>query len=119
IGDATVHFPLMRLVDKAVGTQLCRLVALGLRLCGKHVRHVDHPPSPEPDSVRNILVMKFLGMGSILQATPLLAALRQRYPRGRITLLTFQGNKALAELGVGVDEFVTVDTSNLWKFVAS
>src|SRR5215470_5872684 len=99
----------MRLVDKAVGTQLCRLVGFGLWLCGKHIRHVDHPPSPEPASVRNILIMKFLGMGSILQATPLFQALRQRYPDARLTLLTFQSNKALADLGIGVDEFVTVD----------
>jgi ADP-heptose:LPS heptosyltransferase len=114
-----LHFPLMRLVDKSLGTQLCRLVALGLWLCRKHIRHVDHPPSPEPGTVRNILVMKFLGMGSILQATPLFQALRQRYPQARLTLLTFHSNKALADLGIGVDEFVTVDTSSLRRFVAS
>src|SRR5438067_7603483 len=107
-----LHFPLMRLVDKSLGTQLCRLVALGLWLCRKHVRHVDHPPSPEPDTVRNILVMKFLGMGSILQATPLFQALRQRYPQARITLLTFHSNRALEPLGIGVDEVVTVNTAS-------
>lgn len=114
-----MHFPLMRLVDKSLGTQLCRLVALCLWLCRRHVRHVDHPPSPEPDGVRNILIMKFLGMGSILQATPLFQALRQHYPNARLTLLTFQSNKALADLGVGVDELVTIDPSSLWKFAGS
>src|SRR5438046_349492 len=103
----------MRLVDKSLGALLCRVIALVLWVCRKHIRRVDHPTPPEPDTVQNILVIKFLGLGSILQATPLFQALRRRYPGARITLLTFHANRALENLGIDVDELVTVDTGSL------
>ncbi len=109
----------MRAVDKYFGALLCRILAFFLWLCRKHIRRVDHPAPPEPDSVREILVIKFLGLGSILQATPLLEALRRRYRAARITLLTFRANRALADLGLGVDRLVTVDTSGFFRFLTS
>jgi lipopolysaccharide heptosyltransferase II len=109
----------MRLVDKHLGALLCRFVALCLWLGRKHIRRVDHPTPPEPDTVRAILVIKFLGLGSILQATPLFQALRRRYPQARITLLTFQANRALEDLGIGVDAVVTVNTGSLHRFIRS
>jgi len=54
-----------------------------------------------------------------LQATPLLQALRRRYPQARLTLLTFRANRALADLGLGIDRLVTVDTSSFWRFLTS
>jgi ADP-heptose:LPS heptosyltransferase len=106
----------MRIVDKSLGGLLCRIIAFILWLCRLHIRRVDHPTPPKPDSVREILVIKFLGLGSILQATPLFEALRRRYPGARITLLTFKANRALKELNTGVDVFETVDTSRFWRF---
>jgi ADP-heptose:LPS heptosyltransferase len=109
----------MRFADQHVGAWLCRTVALFLWICGKRLHQVDHPVSPAPDSVREILVVKFLGLGSILQATPLLQALRRRYPRARLTLLTFRANRPLVDLGIGIDTVVTVETSSLRRFVTS
>src|SRR6516164_362288 len=110
-----MRFTLMRVVDKSLGGLLCRIIAFILWLCRLHIRRVDHPTPPEPESVREILVIKFLGLGSILQATPLFEALRRRYPGARITLLTFKANRALKELNTGVDVFETVDTSRFWR----
>src|SRR5262245_2064843 len=109
----------MRVADHYLGTWLCQIIGLALRLCGKRLRRVDHPTPPEPESVREILVMKLLGMGSILQATSLFRALRLRYPSARITLLTFYSNRGLADFELGVDTVVTVNTSGFWRFVAS
>jgi ADP-heptose:LPS heptosyltransferase len=117
--ETRLRFALMRLIDKNLGAVLCRLTALARWLCRRHVRRVDHPRPPEPDSVREILVIKFLGLGSILQATPLFEALRRRYPEAKLTLLTFRANRALEELGIGVDRVVTVDTSGPWRFLRS
>ena len=110
-----MRFGLMRVVDKHLGGVLCRLLALARWLCRRHVRRVDHPPPPS--TVQEILVIKFLGLGSILQATPLFQALRRKYPDARITLLTFRANRALAKLGIGVDRIVAVDTSSLGRFI--
>jgi ADP-heptose:LPS heptosyltransferase len=109
----------MRLVDKSLGALLCRLLALLLWLCRRHIRRVDHPTPPATDTVKEILVIKFLGLGSILQATPLFQALRRHYPGARITLLTFRANQALADLNLGIDEMVTVNTAKWWRFLGS
>jgi ADP-heptose:LPS heptosyltransferase len=119
IKERGLRFALMRFVDQHFGAWLCRSLALFLWICGKHLKRLDHPAPPAPDSVREILVMKFLGLGSILQATPLLQALRRRYPQARLTLLTFRANRALADLGIGVDTVVTVDTSSFRRFLTS
>jgi ADP-heptose:LPS heptosyltransferase len=114
-----VRFTLMRVVDKSLGGLLCRVIALVFWLCRRHIRRVDHPAPPEPAGVREVLVIKFLGLGSILQATPLFAALRQLYPQARITLLTFRANRALQDLPIGVDALETVDTTRMGRFVRS
>jgi ADP-heptose:LPS heptosyltransferase len=114
-----LRFALMRFVDKSVGAALCRLIALLRWLCRRHIRRVDHPAPPEPQTVREILVLKFLGLGSILQATPLFQALKKRFPDAKLTLLTFKSNHGLHDLGLGVDRVVTVDTSNPWRFLTS
>ena len=59
---------------------------------------------------RTILVTKFLGLGSVLLATPLLRRLRTAWPAARIVFLTFDGNVALAQRLPGVDEVITVPT---------
>jgi ADP-heptose:LPS heptosyltransferase len=88
-------------------------------LCRPHVGQTPRTAPPAPNDVHEILVMKFLGMGSVLQATPLFQALRSRYPGARLTLLTFRANRTLADLGIGVDALVTVDTSNSLRFLVS
>src|SRR5262249_15808496 len=118
-GPISVRFSLMRVLDRTVGAWLCRLLGLALWVFRRHVRRVDHPVSPAPETVREILVIKFLGLGSILQATPLFAALRRRYPQARITLLTFRANRPLRDLQIGVDSVETVDPSSLWRFLRS
>ncbi len=114
-----MRFKLMRVVDKHVGSLVCRIIGFFLWVFGRHVRRTDHPTPPEPGSVREILVIKFLGMGSILQATPLFQALKRRYPQARITLLTFFANRGLAEFEIGVDDFVMVNPTRPRRFAGS
>jgi ADP-heptose:LPS heptosyltransferase len=109
----------MRFADRQVGAWLCRAIALLRWISRTHIHRIDHAAPPAPESVREILVMKFLGLGSILQATPLLQALRQRYPKARLTLLTFRANRALEDLGIGIDALVCVDTSSFRRFLTS
>jgi len=44
-----------------------------------------------------VLVFKFFGLGSIIEATPLLRAIRQRLPGVRLIFLTFEPNRDLLE----------------------
>src|SRR5207244_1372437 len=117
--ETGVRFAFMRFADRQFGAWLCRAIALLRWLSRTHIHRVDHAAPPAPESVREILIMKFLGLGSILQATPLLQALRHRYPAARLTLLTFRANSGLEDLYIGVDGLVSVDASSLRRFLTS
>ena len=68
--------------------------------------------SSDPDDVRHIVVAKLLGLGSILQATPLLRALEQRYPKARIHFLTTRANRGIVERLASVDQGIYLDDRN-------
>ena len=94
-------------LDLLVGFPLCTLafvLTLPLRLL---LRRAPAPP-PDPRRVRRILVIKFLGMGSVLLATPLLRQLKAAYPGARITFLTFASNAELVRRLECVDEVCEV-----------
>ncbi|KJU85115.1 glycosyl transferase family protein [Candidatus Magnetobacterium bavaricum] len=103
----------MRRIDYYAGGVICLLLQAyeGLRsVFGR--RSVN-----QPREVRAILVTKYLGMGSILLATPMLRGLRAFYPQARIVLLTFKGNVALARLIDLIDEVDSIDTTTIFTFL--
>lgn len=65
---------------------------------------------------RKILVTKYLGMGSILLATPMFKALKERFPGCRIVLLTFEGNAGFARQLPLIDEVLSIRTSSFLSF---
>lgn len=94
-------------LDLLVGLPLCTLaflLTLPLRLL---LRRSTAAP-PDPARVRRILVVKFLGLGSVLLATPLLRQLKAAYPGARITFLTFAPNAELVRRLECVDEILVV-----------
>ena len=104
-------------LDLLVGLPLCTLaflLTLPLRLL---LRRSPAPP-PDPRRVRRILVVKFLGMGSVLLATPLLRQLKAAYPGARITFLTFEANAELVRRLECVDEVCVVPRSGLGTLLA-
>jgi ADP-heptose:LPS heptosyltransferase len=93
---------------------LDRLLAVPLAVTGNAFVRVlglilrrDHSITPE--ATRQIVVCKLVGMGSILQATPLLRALKQRFPAARLTLVTLESNRCLADRLQGLDEVLCLD----------
>ena len=59
------------------------------------------PPYPQKIStnlnIKNLLIVKFWGFGSILEATPLCRALKSNYPHVSMDILTFSQNKQIVE----------------------
>lgn len=88
-------------LDLLVGLPLCTLGFLASLPLRPFRRRTLRP-------VRSILVVKFLGLGSVLLATPLLRRLREAYPGARITFLTFQSNAELVRRLSCVDEVIAV-----------
>ena len=94
------------LLDRLVAVPLSVACNSLARLAGWILRR-DH--SIDPQSTRRIVVAKLVGMGSIIQATPLLRALKQRFPQAHLMFLTLEGNRGLVERLEGVDEIVCLD----------
>ena len=82
---------LMRRIDVWVGLPAC--FALGLLVS---LRRRILPRRDRPIRERGTLViLKFFGIGSIIEATPLLRGIRHRYPEAQLVFITFQGNESL------------------------
>ena len=81
-------------IDRTVGTLAAYALNIFARLLGR-LLHRDHTIYPE--QIHVIIVSKYLGMGSILQATPLLRALRERFPEAKILFVTALSNRPLMD----------------------
>ena len=77
----------------------------------------DHTMSP--DNVRRVVVAKLVGMGSIVQATPLIRQLRVRFPQARVTLVTLAANRDLVPCLGGVDDAVFLDDGGAVRMAVS
>ena len=96
------------LIDRSLAMPLAWTANLAARAAAPIARR-DH--SIEPESIRTICVAKLLGMGSIIQATPLLHDLRKTFPNARIIFVTTAANRGLVERLAVIDEAVYVDDS--------
>jgi ADP-heptose:LPS heptosyltransferase len=98
------------LADRFIAWPLEFLFNILARLLGATM-HRDHTMTPQ--NTRKIVVAKLVGMGSILQATPLLRSLKRRYPQSQITFVTLKSNRGLVELLEDVDQVICMDDSGL------
>ncbi|MFH0826279.1 MAG: glycosyltransferase family 9 protein [Candidatus Omnitrophota bacterium] len=82
------------IIDRFIGKPLAFLLNGVVWPLGK-VARINHDDSPE--KVKTIAVAKLLGMGSILRATPMVRALKQRYPSAKFIFITTLKNRPLVE----------------------
>jgi ADP-heptose:LPS heptosyltransferase len=75
------------------------------------------PISPRPEKVKNILVIKFFGLGSILLMTPAINGLKSLYPKANICLLTFANNREFCLRLGGIDRVLTLRSSSFFVLV--
>ncbi|GJM20361.1 MAG: ADP-heptose--LPS heptosyltransferase [Planctomycetota bacterium] len=111
-------------LDALIGLPLCGM-AYALSLPGRALRRLNRgrraPASRTtvvPHAQQRILIVKFLGMGSMLLATPLLRRLRRAYPQAHVTFLTFEANASLVRRLPGVDDVLAVPTGSLPRLLA-
>jgi ADP-heptose:LPS heptosyltransferase len=104
------------LADRLVAVPTAFLFNGAARVLGFLMRR-DHSITSE--NVKEIVVAKLIGMGSILQATPLLHALKRRFPEAKLTFVTLQANRELLERLTCVDEILLLDDRNMLKMGAT
>ena len=92
---------LMRRLDKVLGNAACSVLATAHQLRKPFVRG--------DRAIKNIAVMKFFGMGSIIVASKSLAALRDRYPDAKIHFVTFKSNQGILDILQLTDQNYYVD----------
>lgn len=97
------------LIDRTLAVPFAWAANLTARAVAPIARR-DHTISAR--TIRTIAVQKLLGMGSIVQATPMLNDLRRAFPEARILFVTSRANKQLVERLPMVDEAVVIDDSN-------
>jgi ADP-heptose:LPS heptosyltransferase len=97
----------MRVIDDFLGGAICLLLD-----SYAIVRRLFHRQEL-PESVRKILVTKYLGMGSILLATPTIRTLKEAYPDSKLVFLTFERNAAFARQIPLIDEVRSVRTTSV------
>ena len=101
-------------IDRLVGLPLAWALNFCARVLGRVLRR-NHDVTP--GSVRTIVVSKYLGMGSILQATPLIRSIRAAFPDATIIFLTTRGCRRLVERLEHVDAVMTIDDGGLFGLV--
>jgi ADP-heptose:LPS heptosyltransferase len=104
------------LADRLLAGPIAFLFNAVARMLGALLRR-DHSVGAE--NVRRIVIAKLIGMGSILQATPLLKALKRQYPHAILTFVTLRSNRELLTRLTWVDEILVLDDRNVFLMAAT
>ncbi len=102
-------------LDEWIGRLAVYLLNICARILGK-ILSINHSFEKIPDC---IVVCKFMGMGSIIQATPLLQTLRQSFPRAKIYFVTAKANESLLKKILPINEVWCVDDKNITSVLGS
>ncbi|HLI28352.1 MAG TPA: glycosyltransferase family 9 protein [Chloroflexota bacterium] len=81
-----------------------------------------HAPALDPAAVERILVIRLDLLGDLVFTAPLVAALRDAYPRAELVLLTTPYTAPLGPLLPGIDRVLTLDIQRLrrpagWRYL--
>ncbi|HUI30875.1 MAG TPA: glycosyltransferase family 9 protein [Candidatus Acidoferrales bacterium] len=103
----TIRF--MKFMDEYIGTAIVFLLAI-LSVGRKRKRE---------KKTRNILVIKFWGMGSVTLSMPLLAHLKRSLPGAKLHYLTLAGNSELCSMIGEIDFIHTISLTSATSFLLS
>lgn len=103
------------LVDRFVAKPIAYTMNFITRLLGKILR-INHELDRE---FKTIAICKFKGMGSIIQATPMIGAIRKNYPNAKIIFVSTKSNEKFLQNIDWIDKVVLIDDKGVFKFIGS
>jgi ADP-heptose:LPS heptosyltransferase len=103
-----------RKIDSYLGPSFCRSLLL-LKTVWDYISPLSKTESPTIP--KNIILIKFWGMGTILLASPSVRCIKEKYPSAQITLLTLSDNKELCSILHSFDKKIYLDLKSPMKFV--
>jgi len=101
------------LLDNLVAKPLAFILNIFVRIAGKIFR-IDH--SLQKD-FHTIVICKFKGMGSIIQSTPMIEVLRNRFPQAEIIYVSTAGNRQILEKISTIDTIITVNDTSAFRLL--
>jgi ADP-heptose:LPS heptosyltransferase len=101
------------LIDRVIGLPL----VYGLNILARFLGFILKPDHSLDKPVRTIAVCKFVGLGSIIQATPLLQTLRKKYPDSIIIFISNESNRGILNHIVGVDKVFTISDKGIGRLL--
>lgn len=103
------------LIDRIIGLPMVYTLNVFARFLGFLLR-IDHSLNKP---IKTIAVCKFVGLGSIIQATPLLQTLRKNYPDASIVFISNESNRALLNHITEVDKVFTISDTGIITLLKS
>jgi ADP-heptose:LPS heptosyltransferase len=116
LNDKAFKLAVLRRIDKYIGPLLCWLL-LSFSKAFSFIRHAKNVPHDL--DTRNILIIKYYGMGSILLASPSIQALKVKFPKSKISILTLAENRQICDITPWIDEIFALDLKNVGKFLVN
>ena len=105
---------LMIKIDFLIGVPVCYVLA-GAQILKKSLSFKQKPQS----KIKKILIIKFLGIGSITLTAPAILALRDEFPDAEIYYLTFKNNKEVIDLLGLTQKNFYIDIKSISSFFVS
>lgn len=103
------------IIDEYIARPIAYLMNFLVRIIGK-ILSIDHNLDR---NFKRIVVCKFKGLGSIIQSTPMIAALRQRYPDAEIIFVSTTANEQfLRKIGT-IDRIITVNDKSFRQLIVT
>lgn len=79
--------------------------------------NIDH--SITKDNVKNIVIAKYLGLGSIVRSQVIIQDIKSVFPNAKIYYLTSKKNKAIFDIIQNIDGVLTIDDTGIMSMAVS
>ncbi|MEK6744929.1 MAG: glycosyltransferase family 9 protein [Nitrospirota bacterium] len=108
----SMNWKMIRIIDRWAGIPLLHLMRL---LPRKHSRNQDLAAM----APRQVLFIKFWGIGNIFMILPAIQAVRMRWPHIEVDFLTLESNREALEATGAVRDVAMISTRDVRRFIAT
>lgn len=102
------------LVDRIIGYPIVIFLNFFSKLLGK-VLNRDH--SFDKENVNTVIVCKLMGLGSVIQSTPLVSSIKSHYCNSKIVYITKQENSPICDRISAINQTICVDDRSVFQLL--
>ncbi|MBI9068781.1 MAG: glycosyltransferase family 9 protein [Salinivirgaceae bacterium] len=103
------------IIDKGIVKPIAYFLNFLTRFIG-FILKIDHKLNKE---FHTIAICKFKGMGSIIQSTPMIQAIRNKYPNSKIIFISSVSNKNILEKITLINKVILINDKSFTKLISS